>query len=147
MIGCILTGHGSFAPGLMGALEMVAGEQEKFEVVPFLDGDSLSAFEEKLSECADRLSQDGQGVVIFTDLLGGTPFRTAMLAAQIREKVAVVAGTNLPMLLEGSLIREQFTEASGLADSLLEGAKDSIIHAHLELKEDDDTNAAQEEGI
>jgi len=143
----MLTGHGSFAPGLMGALEMIAGEQEKFEVIPFLEGDSLAAFEEKMAECAKRLSQDGQGVVIFSDLLGGTPFRTAMLAAQAQEMVAVIAGTNLPMLLEGSLIREQFTKASDLADSLLEGAKESIIHARLELKENDGADSNQEEGI
>lgn len=147
MIGCILTGHGSFAPGLMGALEMVAGEQEQFEVVPFLEGESLEAFESKMTECADWLTKDGQGVVIFTDAIGGTPFRIAMLAAEERGKAAVIAGTNLPMLIEGVLVRTQYTEADELADFLLEGARNSIIHAHLELKDEDGADTAGEEGI
>lgn len=148
MIGCILTGHGSFAPGLMGALEMIAATQEWFEVVPFLETDSLVSYEGKISECVERMERECHGVLIFTDLMGGTPFRTAMLAAGTRRKTEVLAGTNLPMLIEGSMVREYFSDAKELADLLVETGRNAVLCVQLELDDDDDlSKTTEEEGI
>lgn len=100
MIGCILTGHGSFATGLGGALEMIAGQQENFETVCFLEEKSLETFSEDMRDAMLSLRQKCSGVIVFSDLLGGTPFRTAMIEAQAFEDVEVIAGVNLPILLE-----------------------------------------------
>jgi len=147
LIGFILTGHGSFAPGLMGALEMVAADQKWFEVVPFLEKDPLESFERKITECVQRMERECQGVIIFTDLMGGTPFNTAMVAAGMKKKIEVIAGTNLPMLIEGCMVREQFSEAGELADLLIETGRSAILCVHLELEGEDVAETTEKEGI
>lgn len=147
MIGCILSGHGSFAPGLMGALEMIAGSQEKFEVVPFLEEDTLELYERKMAGYVERMESENQGVIVFADLMGGTPFRTAMLAAGTRKKTEVIVGTNLPMLIECCMVRESFSDVGELADLLVESARSAVIRAHMEEKADDAGDITGEEGI
>ena len=48
MIGLVLTGHGQFSVGVGQALEMIAGKQEAFKVVPFLENDTMDSLENKL---------------------------------------------------------------------------------------------------
>ncbi|WP_086349495.1 PTS galactosamine/N-acetylgalactosamine transporter subunit IIA [Candidatus Enterococcus clewellii] len=145
MIGCILTGHGSFAPGMMGAVEMIAGPQEAFEVVPFQEEEALEVFEEKLAQAVEKLSS-ADGVVIFTDLLGGTPFRTAMLTAADKEQIQVIAGTNLPILIEGSGLRHGFDSVDAFIDAILVIGKEGLMHATLDLSATS-AEEEQEEGI
>ncbi|MHC5373462.1 PTS sugar transporter subunit IIA domain-containing protein [Enterococcus sp. LJL120] len=143
MIGFIVTGHGSFAPGLVGAIEMIAGEQTAFRTIPFLEGENIDAFEEKMKAETLSLLDETEGVIIFSDLLGGSPFRAAMLAAADQEKVEVVAGTNLPMLIEGVGMRSFEKNLLGLLTNLLETGKAGMVHAQLQIREDE----AEEEGI
>ncbi|WP_321388829.1 PTS galactosamine/N-acetylgalactosamine transporter subunit IIA [uncultured Enterococcus sp.] len=145
MIGCILTGHGSFAPGMMGAVEMIAGPQEFFEVVPFHEEEALEVFEERITQAVEKLSS-AEGIVIFTDLLGGTPFRTAMLAAADKEQVQVIAGTNLPLLIEGSGLRHGHDSVEAFIQAILTIGKEGLVHATLDLNEDS-TAEDEEEGI
>ena len=89
MVGFILTGHGQFAPGLASAIAMVAGDQP-----------AITAMRE---EC--------DGVLVFTDLLGGTPFNQAMMIAQDVDNVEILTGTNLPMVIELLFLRGNATLA------------------------------------
>lgn len=145
MIGCILTGHGSFAPGMMGAVEMIAGPQEAFEVVPFQEEEALEVFEERMAQAVAQLSST-EGIVIFTDLLGGTPFRTAMLTAADKEEVQVIAGTNLPILIEGSGLRHGFDSVEAFIQAILVIGKEGLMHATLDLSADS-VDEEEEEGI
>ena len=106
MIGFILTGHGSFSEGLMGAVEMIAGPQEDFKVVPFKEGENLEGFEDRMRNAVEELKKTCSDVVIFSDLMGGSPFRTAMLVSQEIPGVEVITGTNLQLLLEMVLERD-----------------------------------------
>ena len=81
MVGFVLTGHGDFATGVASALEMIAGPQEHFEVVPFHEGEE-GEFPGKLTEALERASADGDGALAFCDLLGGTPFNQTMILAK-----------------------------------------------------------------
>lgn len=146
MIGFILTGHGSFAPGLMGAVEMIAGPQENFEVVDFREEETLEAFEEKMNLAIAKVSAATDGVVIFSDLLGGTPFRTAMLSSNDKENIEVIAGTNLPILIEGSGLRFAYTNASEFVNAVLEIGREGLVHAQLNVSNSHDEDD-EEEGI
>lgn len=146
MIGCILTGHGTFAEGVAGALEMIAGEQENFETVCFLEEKSLETFSDDMRSAISKLSQKCSGVIIFADLLGGTPFRTAMLEAQDFDKVEVIAGVNLPILLESMVLRY----AESLDDFIkqaLDAGKTGLVHAQLPQETDTQAFDEEEEGI
>lgn len=119
MIGFLLTGHGEFAPGLASALELVAGKQEAFKVVPF-DVEKAAEYPELLNTEIEQLREQTDAVLVFVDLLGGTPFNQAMINTQSINDVNVVTGTNLPMLIETLFTRN--SDASATLDSLTECA-------------------------
>ncbi len=129
MISILLTGHGEFATGLAHSLQMITGTQTQFKVVPFTENCTPSALENALSDALVELLHQSDGVVIFTDILGGTPFKSAMLTAQHYTNVEVVCGTNLPMLIEIALTREFETSATDIARQAVNIGKETVIHA------------------
>ena len=132
MIGCILTGHGTFANGLADALSMIAGDQDYFIPVPFIEAGAASYPETLASTISDLLAQT-DGVLIFCDLLGGTPFNQAMMLSQNYNNVEVVTGTNLPMLLETLSLRLASTTLTDLLQTALESGIAGVSHKTLEL--------------
>lgn len=144
MIGCVLTGHGSFAPGLYGALTMIAGEQDFFNVIAFEDGQNVDDFEEKMKQAVKQLTETCEGVLIFSDLLGGSPFKTAMIAAQDFDTVEVIAGANLPMLIETIGLRYASTDLEQLTQQAITAGQSGVVHPKLVIKEDEEFG---EEGI
>lgn len=132
MIGCILTGHGTFANGLADALSMIAGDQDYFIPVPFIEAGAASYPETLASTISDLLDQT-DGVLIFCDLLGGTPFNQAMMLSQNYNNVEVVTGTNLPMLLETLSLRLASTTLTDLLQTALESGIAGVSHKTLEL--------------
>lgn len=145
MIGCLLTGHGSFAPGLSGALEMIAGPQQNFEVVPFKEEDGLDTFSERMTAAINKLLEENDGLVIFCDLLGGTPFNVAMTASQSLEHVEVIAGTNLPLLIECAGMRFTDMSLEDIVSHIVEIGKTGVSRVELQVKEDQIDE--EEEGI
>ena len=73
------------------------------------------------------------GVLIFCDLLGGTPFNQAMMLSQNYNNVEVVTGTNLPMLLETLSLRLASTTLTDLLQTALESGIAGVSHKTLEL--------------
>ncbi len=130
MIGFILTGHGQFSNGLASAIDMVAGEQPAFQIVPF-EGDRAAEYGDDLRAAIQKMHDECDGVLVFVDLLGGTPFNQAMMISQDIDNVEVVTGTNLPMLLELVLTRDG-VELTDLAAQAVEIGQDGIVHKNLE---------------
>lgn len=136
MIGYLITGHNNFAPGLKSSLEMIAGDQEKIETVIFQDNMSLEKYEDALKIAIQDLNKDGDGVVVFTDLLGGTPFRVAMMVASEFKKTEVITGTNLPMILEGISLRFSNNDIQSLVNDLLTTGVQSIQNPDVKMLEE-----------
>lgn len=146
MIGYLVTGHGEFSKGLMSSLNMIAGEQDGVTAINFEENANLEKYQETLKEKVVSLLNENEGVLIFTDLLGGTPFRIAMLVADEFENVEVMTGTNLPMLLEGTALR--FTDdVKEVANQLVESGKTGVTNPRLDLDEEDEQEASFEGGI
>ena len=83
MVGFILTGHGNFANGIKSALDMVAGDQEAFEIVPF-EGSQAATYGDDLRAAITKMRGEcEEGVIVFVDLLGGTPFNQSMMDSSI----------------------------------------------------------------
>lgn len=135
MIGILITGHGDFAKGLLSSLNMIAGEQEQIHAISFDENENLEGYQAKVTEAIDTLLVETKGVVVCADLLGGTPFRTAMLSSVGYANVEVITGTNLPMLLESTVLR--YTDsATALANLIVENGKTGIQHPILELDDE-----------
>ncbi len=102
MIGLVLVTHGALAREFIVAMEHVVGPQERVAPVCIGPDDDM---EEKREDIAKAIAQvdDGNGVIILTDLFGGTPSNLA-ISLMKSENIEVIAGINLPMLirLEGA---------------------------------------------
>lgn len=103
MIGMVLVTHGALAIEFKSALEHVVGPQEFVETVAIGPDDDMEKRRNDILACVDAADQ-GQGVVILTDMFGGTPSNLAISVMQNRE-VEVIAGVNLPMLVKLARVR------------------------------------------
>ena len=97
MIGLILVTHGRLAEEFVHAMEHVVGAQEAIATICIGPNDDM---EKRRLEIADAIKdvEQGQGVVILTDLFGGTPSNLAISLLEAG-RVEVIAGINLPMLI------------------------------------------------
>ncbi|OTA21845.1 PTS system transporter subunit IIA [Xenorhabdus beddingii] len=108
MLGIVITGHGYFASGLLQAVEQIVGRQPQCCAVDFSEGISTQQLLVWL-EAACTACDSGKGVVILSDLLGGSPFRQAAQLAIAKPCYEVIAGTNMQLAVEMILDREDRT--------------------------------------
>lgn len=130
MVGFILTGHGDYPQGLVSAAQMVVGARPLFETVSF-QGAQVTGYDEELNQAIASMRERADGVLVFVDLVGGTPFNQAMLASQAIDGVEVVTGTNLPVLVELLLSRTDEATLDQLAAQAVEVGRSSIMHKVL----------------
>ena len=97
MIGLVLVTHGRLASEFIVAMEHVVGPQQQIEGICIGPEDDM---EERRGQIADaiRVVDGGVGVIILTDLFGGTPSNLA-ISLMKSDKIEVIAGVNLPMLI------------------------------------------------
>lgn len=102
MIGLVLVTHGRLAAEFITAMEHVVGPQEAVEGICIDADDDMEARRADISAAIARVDR-GKGVIILTDLFGGTPSNLA-ISLMKSEDIEVIAGVNLPMLirLEGA---------------------------------------------
>jgi PTS system mannose-specific IIA component len=103
MIGLVLVTHSALAIEFKSALEHIVGPQEQVETVCIGPDDDVEARREDIIAAVGR-ADSGQGVVILTDMFGGTP---SNLAISVMKTVGaeVIAGMNLPMLVKLARVR------------------------------------------
>lgn len=111
MIGLVLVTHGRLAEELRAAMEHVVGAQDAVATVCIFPEDKMEARREDIRASIAAVDQ-GDGVVVLTDILGGTPSNLAFQLCDHR-KVEVIAGVNLPLLVKLAKIRgsEPLSEA------------------------------------
>lgn len=103
MIGMVLVTHGALATEFKSALEHIVGPQELVETVAIGPEDDMEERRNDILAGVDAADR-GKGVVILTDMFGGTPSNLALSVMKNRE-VEVIAGVNLPMLVKLARIR------------------------------------------
>ncbi len=98
MIGLVLVTHGQLASEFRAALEHVVGPQENMETISIGPDDDM---EQRRSDILDAVAraESGAGVILLTDMFGGTPSNLA-ISVMDSANVEVVAGVNLPMLIK-----------------------------------------------
>ena len=125
MVGIIIATHGEFAAGIKQSSSMILGEQEKVESVVFMPNEGPDDLYRKLQEAIIKL--ETEEILFLVDLWGGSPFNQAnRLLEESPENRAIVAGLNLPMLLEAYGEREETDKAHDVAKALINSAKDQI---------------------
>lgn len=132
MIGIIVAGHGNFASGITSMLELVAGKPDYYEYIDFLQGESQEALEEDYRGKLDKLKGCGK-IVIMTDITGGSPFKSAVTYAVSDDRLSVISGTNVPMLVELIFGRMNSDDSEALIQSSMEAGKEQIIRFHKDM--------------
>ena len=98
MIGILLLTHGPLGHALVETLESIMGPQEHVMCIAFRPNDDAEVKRKELYKAIDELNT-GRGVVILTDMFGGTPSNLAMSALGVKP-IEVIAGVNLPMFIK-----------------------------------------------
>ena len=104
MIGMVLVTHGALAKEFRAALEHVVGAQENLATICIGPDDDMEKRREDIVDAIVKVDT-GDGVALLTDMFGGTPSNLAISLLE-KDKVEVVAGINLPMLIKLASIRD-----------------------------------------
>lgn len=125
MVGIIIASHGEFAAGIKQSGTMIFGEQEKVESVVFMPSEGPEDLQRKLQEAIAKV--ESEEILFLVDLWGGSPFNQAnKLFEEAPEKRAIVAGLNLPMLIEAYASRFTMTTAHEIAKAITATAIDGV---------------------
>lgn len=103
MIGLVIVTHGRLADEFIHAMEHVVGKQAQIEAISIGPEDRMDQRRNEIAAAVTRV-ETGEGVIILTDMFGGTPSNLAISLLQ-EGKIEVVAGLNLPMLVKLARIR------------------------------------------
>lgn len=121
MIGLVLVTHGRLAAEFIVAMEHVVGRQEQIESICIGPEDDMESRRDDIAEAIGRVDQ-GKGVIILTDLFGGTPSNLA-ISLMKTENIEVIAGVNLPMLIRLDGARKKMDVKSAVAAAREAGRK------------------------
>ena len=122
MIGMVLVTHGRLAEELRRAMEHVVGPQQGVETVCIGPDDDMEHTRADIRRSIAAVDQ-GDGVVVLTDMFGGTPSNLAMQMANGERPVEVLAGVNLPLLVKLAKLRGTEPLAEAVGHALAAGRK------------------------
>ena len=121
MIGLVLVTHGRLAVEFITAMEHVVGPQKAITPVCIGPHDDMEARREEIAAAIDAVDT-GDGVILLTDLFGGTPSNLA-ISLMNKSLVEVIAGINLPMLIRLDSARKAMDIKSAVAAAKEAGQK------------------------
>ena len=105
MIGIVIVSHSNIASEFVSVLEHIVGKQENIEAISIFPDDDVEKKRKEIIKAIKKVDQK-KGVIVLTDMFGGTPSNLA-ISVMDEEKVEVVAGVNLPMLIKISSLRNK----------------------------------------
>jgi mannose/fructose/sorbose-specific phosphotransferase system IIA component len=125
MIGIIVITHGDLSSELVKTAEMIMGKQENIETITFTVKESLDTLRQSAKAAVDKFAAE-DGCLILTDIMGGSA--TNVCAELIKnDKVEVVTGVNLPMIIEAAAQRNMLN-LKELAAKIEKSGSKSIIN-------------------
>jgi len=108
MVGVLIAAHGGFADGLLSAAELLVGKQKQISTIGLYHGDSIESFEERVLTMLSDLD-DGDGVLVFVDIFGGSPSNVIVKAISAGRKIKAIDGVNMAMMVQTVIQRESST--------------------------------------
>ncbi|RLE57825.1 MAG: PTS mannose transporter subunit IIAB [Thermoprotei archaeon] len=134
MTGVVIVSHGRFVDGILDSVRMLLGSDvlNKVTSVVLTEMDSVEGLVQRVKEAIEKV-RDENGVLVLVDLFGGTPSRAAAMIVIENPNVEVVAGLNLPMLLQVLLNLDK--PANELAKLAVEAGREGIIHVSERIRE------------
>lgn len=132
MVGVLIVTHGGFAEGLLSAVELIAGKQEKVKTIGLYHGDGIDEFGDKVKSAYEELDE-GDGVMVFVDILGGSPSNAVMKLMAEKPEMKAIAGVNMPMVVQAVMLREGMA-LEELCEQCWAAGKENQALIHEEFK-------------
>lgn len=129
MIGLVLVTHGALATEFVVAMEHVVGPQQQIETICIGPEDDMEMRRADIAGAVERVN-DGTGVILLTDLFGGTPSNLAISLLKAGE-IEVIAGINLPMLIRLESARKVMDVRQAVAAAREAGQKYISVASEL----------------
>ncbi|MEK5340682.1 PTS sugar transporter subunit IIA [Heyndrickxia faecalis] len=144
MIGIIVATHGKLSDGLVDAAELIIGGTDNIVTLNLFQGDNVQDLNKQVLEAINKVDQDN-GVMIFTDLFGASPYNQATLAVhslpvEKQEKIFVITGVNLPVLIEAINQRMMGTPIHEAVNAILNEGQQSMVVWPSEKDPSDEEN-------
>jgi len=130
----VLVTHGRLADEFVAALEHVVGPQTHIKTVCIGPDDDMERRRSDILASVSAVNVDNKGVVVLTDMFGGTPSNLAISIME-KAKVEVIAGLNLPMLIKLAMVREVETLDSAVFQAQEAGRKYINVASQLLAQE------------
>lgn len=124
MIGGLIVTHGRLAYELLAAAQKIEGRLEGIEAVPLDWNDTVDEAREKIRQALERIGRD-RGVIIFTDMFGGTPSNISLSFLE-KDRVEIVTGVNLPMIVKFASLQTETLDLAAIAHVIGEKGSKSI---------------------
>ena len=121
MIGLVLVTHGHLATEFRAALEHVVGPQRNLATIAIAPDDDMESRRRDIIAAVEQVETD-RGVIILTDMFGGTPSNLA-ISVMNSGRIEIIAGVNLPMLIKLSSIRKTGDMVTALNEAQNAGRK------------------------
>ena len=121
MIGLVLVTHGRLAEEFVAATEHVVGRQSNMRAISIGPDDDIEQRRRDILAAAEAVD-DGSGVILLTDMFGGTPSNLA-ISIMDQGRVEIIAGVNLPMLIKLASVRETESLEEAVASAQEAGRK------------------------
>lgn len=129
MIGMVVVTHGRLAEEFIAAMEHVVGPQTALQAISIGPDDDMEQRREDILEAVERVDEGG-GVILLTDMFGGTPSNLA-ISIMDTTKVEVIAGINLPMLIKLASVRNSCTLEEAVMAAQESGRKYINVASHV----------------
>jgi mannose PTS system EIIA component len=123
MIGVVVVTHGQLATELVNAAEMIVGDLPQFAAVSIGWHDDVNDARADIAQAIDRV-QGREGVLILTDMFGGTPSNLGITFLE-QDRVEVITGVNLPMLIKLAS-RQSSSDLTAVAREMREQGRNAI---------------------
>jgi PTS system mannose-specific IIA component len=134
MIGLVLVTHGRLAEEFVAAMEHVVGEQPNVEAVSIGPDDDIEQRRLDIMAAVEAVDS-GDGVILLTDMFGGTPSNLA-ISIMDKGRVEIIAGVNLPMLIKLASVRNGETLQTAVTSAQEAGRKYiNVASALLSVKQ------------
>lgn len=145
MVGILVATHGGFADGILNAVELLTGKPEKVETIGLYHGDGIDEFSTKVEDAIARLD-DGDGVLVFVDIIGGSPYNAVMKCIAKQEKLKAIAGMNMAMLIQAVMMREgnHLEELCDLCEEAGTSALEVMNRAYMKMISEADNHEEDE---
>lgn len=124
MIGALIVTHGNLANELLNAARKIESTDVVIEAVPLEWTDSVDEAREKIRVALDRVGTD-DGVIIFTDMFGGTPSNISLSFLE-KDRVEIITGVNLPMVVKFATLPQDGKDLTAVAHTISEKGSKAI---------------------